>query len=282
MNLVKYFMGSLIGLVAMAVVFTVQPAVAQSLTADLAKASLLNELKKRKVVKVAFSTFVPWAMRDKKGEMIGYEIDVANKFAKDSGWKLELMPMVWDGLIPALLAGKVDILIAGMNSTVKRAQTVAFSIKYEEGGANLVANKNACGGRSTMGDFNTSETVFAQRRGTHPVGQIKIHFSKAKIRQFDDENTVKQELLSGRSCAVWLSRPQYLHWALDHPNELYIPMPGANLQKWISSMAMRQGDPVFMNYVNNFIIQNHVNGYMPERYEYWFGGKDWAKLVDKM
>jgi hypothetical protein len=58
-------------------------------------------------------------------------------------------------------------------------------------------------------------------------------------------------------------------------------MPGANLQAWISSMAMRQGDPVFLNYVNNFIIQNHVNGYMPERYEYWFGGKDWGHMVDK-
>lgn len=277
----RYILGSVVALIAVAFSFAAQPTMAANLTSELAKDSLLTELKKRKVVKVGFSTFVPWAMRDKKGDMIGYEIDVANKFGKDSGWEVVLMPMVWDGLIPALLAGKVDILIAGMNSTVKRAQTVSFSRMYEEGGANLVANKNTAGGRSSMEDFNTSDTIFAQRRGTHPVGQIKIHFPKAQIKQFDDENTVKQELLSGRSHVVWLSRPQFIHWSIDHPNELYIPMPGANLQKWISSMAMRQGDPVFLNYVNNFIIQNHVNGYMPERYQYWFGGKDWAKLVDK-
>ena len=130
MKLIKMLVGALIsvGMIVGATNVASADSARQSLSSD----SVLEQIKKRGTLRIGLSTFVPWAMRDKKGEMIGYEIDVANKFAKASGRKLALKPMECDGLIPALLAGKVDILIAGMNSTVKRAQTVAFSIKYEE------------------------------------------------------------------------------------------------------------------------------------------------------
>jgi polar amino acid transport system substrate-binding protein len=130
----------------------VQPAVAQT-TADLASDSLLLDVKKRANIKVGISTFVPWVMRSKMGDLIGYEVDVAKKLGENSGWKTELVPMAWDGLIPALLSGTIDIIIAGMSSTVKRAQTVAFSDPYEEGGANLVANRKTAAGCSTIEDF---------------------------------------------------------------------------------------------------------------------------------
>jgi polar amino acid transport system substrate-binding protein len=274
----RIFTGSLVALAAMAVTAMVQPAIAQT-TADLASDSLLQELKKRGTIKVGFSTFVPWAMRSKTGELIGYEVDVANKLGEDSGWKTELVPMAWDGLIPSLLSGKIDVIIAGMNSTVKRALTVAFTAPYEEGGANLVANRKTAAGRSTVEDFNTSDTIFAQRRGTTPIASIGKMFPKAQIRQFDDENTVKQELLSGRAHVVWTARPQFVFWTIDNPNELYLPMPGANLQPWIANMAVKQGDPVFMEYLNNWIRQRNIDKWLPTRHEYWFGGRDWGSLV---
>ena len=273
----SFFAGSLIAFVAMMVAVLVQPATAQ-VTADLARDSLLQELKKRGNIKVGFSTFVPWAFRSKTGEMIGYEIDVAKKLGKDTDWDVELVPMSWDGLIPALLSGKVDILIAGMNAKVSRSLTLAFTMPYEEGGANIVANRQTAAGRSTIADFNTPETIFAQRRGTSPVASIGRMFPKAQIRQFDDENTVKQELLSGRAHVVWTARPQYVFWTLDHPNELYLPMPGVNLEPWIASMAIKQGDPVFMSFLNNWIRVNNRSGFLPERHDYWFGGREWGDL----
>jgi polar amino acid transport system substrate-binding protein len=75
------------------------PAVADDLIADI---------QKRGTLKVGMSTFVPWAMRDKKGELIGFEIDVAKKLAADMGVEVEFVPTAWSGIIPALLAKKFD------------------------------------------------------------------------------------------------------------------------------------------------------------------------------
>ena len=280
MNPRRIFTGSLIALVAMAITATVQPAAAQGInSSDVVKGSLLTELKQRQLIKVGFSTFVPWAMRDKKGDMIGYEIDVANKLGKDSGWQTELVPMAWDGLIPALLSGKIDVIIGGMNANVKRSQTVAFSIPYEHGSSNLTANRKVAGGRTKMEDFNTPDTIFAQRRGTTPIKFIQTFLPKAKILQFDDESTVKQELLSGRAHVVWQTYMLGKWWTEDFPDALYIPMPGQKLVPSDSGIATRQGDQVFLNYLNNWIRENTISDYLPTRYEYWFGGRPWKHLV---
>ena len=274
------FSGSLIALVAMAAAVTVQPAAAQGVNpSEVTKNSLLTEIKERQNIKVGFSTFVPWAMRDLKGDIIGYEIDVANKLGADSSWKVELIPMAWDGLIPSVLSGKIDVIIGGMAANVKRSRTVAFTIPYESGGANLVANKKVAAGRTTMEAFNTPDTVFAQRRGTTPIRHIQRMFPKAQIRQFDDENTMYQELLSGRAHVVWSSMMIGTWKVEDFPNELYIPVPGQKLAPFDASMAIHQGDQVFMNYLNNWIRENTINDFLPERYTYWFNGRPWKNLV---
>ena len=279
MKRISIFSCSLIALVAMAAAVAVQPAVAQVKATDVVAGSLLTELKKRGNIKVGFSTFIPWAMRDLKGELIGYEIDVANKLGKDSGWKTELVAMAWDGLIPSVLSGKIDVIIGGMSANVKRSQTVAFSIPYEQGGGNLVANKKVAAGRTTMEAFNTPDTVFAQRRGTTPIRHIQRMFPKAKIVQFDDENTQYQELLSGRAHVVWSSTMIGTWKVEDWPNELFIPVPGQKLAPWDAGIAIAQGDQVMLNYLNNWVRENSINGYLDERYSYWFEGRPWKHLI---
>ena len=90
-------------------------AVAQSAQQQLSSESVIETIKKRGALKVGMSTFVPWAMRDKKGELVGFEIDVAKKLAADMDVDIEFVPTAWDGIIPALLAGKFDVIIGGMS-----------------------------------------------------------------------------------------------------------------------------------------------------------------------
>jgi polar amino acid transport system substrate-binding protein len=73
-------------------------------------------------------------MRGKNGDMIGFEVDVASKVATDMGAKVEFFPTAWDGIIPALLARKFDVIISGMSITPKRALQVNFSIPYAHTG----------------------------------------------------------------------------------------------------------------------------------------------------
>ena len=73
--------------------------------------STMDAIVKRGTLRVGFSSFVPWAMQDRNGKYIGFEIDVAQRLADDLGVKLQPVPTSWDGIIPALLAGKFDMII---------------------------------------------------------------------------------------------------------------------------------------------------------------------------
>ena len=68
------------------------------------------------------STFVPWAMRNKQGELIGFEIDVAKRLAEDSGLKVEFVPTAWDGqpfIDLCAAAGDGDtIILVGQKHTI--------------------------------------------------------------------------------------------------------------------------------------------------------------------
>ena len=117
------------------VVATSLPAIADDLIADI---------QKRGTLKVGMSTFVPWAMRDKKGDLIGFEIDVATKLAKDMGVEVEFVPTAWSGIIPALLAKKFDVIIGGMSITPQRNLTVNFTAPYAHL-ADYGSEQEACG-----------------------------------------------------------------------------------------------------------------------------------------
>ena len=108
-------------------------------------------------MKVGMSTFVPWAMRDKDGNLIGFEIDVATKVAEDMGVKVEFVPTAWSGIIPALIAKKFDLIIGGMSITPQRNLTVNFTVPYAHSGQQMAAS-TAAGRRfhKPSEDFNSS------------------------------------------------------------------------------------------------------------------------------
>jgi len=98
---------------------------------ELVSQSTIEQVQQRGVLRVGMSTFVPWAMKDKQGNLIGFEIDVAKRLAQDMGVKVEFVPTKWSGILPALLTGKFDIVIGGMGITSERNLKVNFSMPYD-------------------------------------------------------------------------------------------------------------------------------------------------------
>ena len=120
---------------------------------QISRDSAIQQIVKRGILRVGFSTFVPWAMKDKKGEFVGFEIDVARRVAKDLGVKLELVNTKWSGIIPALLTNKFDIIIGGMGIRAARNLKVNFTIPYYNTGQSIVAHKELAAGFSSPRRF---------------------------------------------------------------------------------------------------------------------------------
>ena len=135
--------------------------------------AMLEQVMKRGVLRVGMSTFVPWAIQDKSGNFVGFEIDVANRLAQDMGVKTEFVPTKWSGIIPALLTGKFDIIIGGMGILPERNLKVNFSIPYDYTGMSIVAYKKLASGFKKLSDFNNPNVSVASRTGTTATAAAK-------------------------------------------------------------------------------------------------------------
>lgn len=245
---------------------------------DRSNESIINKIQKAKVIRVGMSTFVPWAMKDKNGELVGFEIDVAKKLAKDMGVKVEFVPTSWSGIIPALLTGKFDVIIGGMGITPTRNLTVNFTNPYDYTGMSLVAHKKKAKGFYNLSDFNNKNVLIAVRIGTTAESAAKKYMPKAKFRVFENESQALMELYLGRVHAVVASDPLPKFQALKHPDKLFIPLKDSFTKEPIG-FAIRKGDHDALNYFNNWILKMETQGFLKETKDYWFNTKEWESSV---
>jgi polar amino acid transport system substrate-binding protein len=239
--------------------------------------SAIEQIAKRGVIKVGMDVFVPWAMKDKKGELIGFEIDIAKKLAEDMGVKVEFVPTKWSGIIPALITGKFDVLIGGMTITTKRNQKINFTRPYYYTEQGLMAHKQKAAGFK-VSDFNRSDVTIAARLGSTAAIAAKQKFPKAKIRLFDDEPAAVQELRNGNVHAMVSAQPLPSSTALEYPDTIMVYDEVMMLEA--IGIGVRKGDHETLNLINNWIEINRNNGWIQSKYAYWFKSKDWKSLIE--
>jgi polar amino acid transport system substrate-binding protein len=272
----KRLIKSALGVMALA--FVVAGQAWSATQQDVAAASVIEEIKKRGVLRVGMSTFVPWAMRDKQGELVGFEIDVAKKVAEDMEVEAEFVPTAWSGIIPALIAGKFDVIIGGMSITPARNLTVNFTIPYAHSGQQMVANKALADGFEVE-DFNSADVTIACRRGATPCTAAQNLFPKANLNRFDDDAQAFQDVVNGNAHAMISSAPKPRFWMSQYPDKLFMPTED-NLTQGDEAFVLRKGDPDAVNFFSNWILVNTSNGWLQERHDFWFRTQEWADQVD--
>ncbi|WP_425285549.1 transporter substrate-binding domain-containing protein [Bosea vaviloviae] len=141
----------------------------------------------------------PFGFVNTSGKQEGFDADVGELFAKELGVAVEFVPLAVANRIPALTAGRVDILFATMAMLPERAKAVQFSKPYVANYITLVAPKatvvktNADMGKLVIGVPRAS-VQDAQITKNAPEGTT--------IRRFDDDAATIQSLLSGQVQAV--------------------------------------------------------------------------------
>jgi octopine/nopaline transport system substrate-binding protein len=94
--------------------------------------------------------YAPWNYTDSSGRLIGFELDLAEDLCKRMNAECEIVTQAWDGIIPALQAGKYDAIMAGMSITEKRKKVITFSRNYAATPAKFVVPE-----KSSMAGFET-------------------------------------------------------------------------------------------------------------------------------
>lgn len=112
---------------------TTLAAVVAVAVAGLAADASAKDFAKGSTVRIATEgAYAPWNFTDSAGKLAGFEVDLAADLCKRMEVECEVVQQAWEGIIPALQAGKYDVIMAGMSITEKRQEVISFSRAYAQ------------------------------------------------------------------------------------------------------------------------------------------------------
>ncbi len=245
---------------------------------NLWKNSTLNEVVQRGVLRVGMEPgYMPFQMKDKKGNIIGFDVDIAKAMAKAMGVKLEIVPTAWDGIIAGLLTGKFDILISGMTITQKRNLKINFADPYISVGQTIIAHKKHSG--KTWQELDNPDFTIVTKLGVTGEIATRKMFKKAKIRTFETEADAAQEVLNGRADAFVYDKPYNAIFYAQKAATGKIIHLDEDLTYEPLGWGIKKGDPDFLNWLNHFLNQAKSDGLYDRIYTKWFEKDAWQKRV---
>ncbi|MGW8194960.1 MAG: transporter substrate-binding domain-containing protein [Desulforhopalus sp.] len=248
-------------------------------TAGTLVADTLAEIQKRGKLRVGMEPgYMPFELTNKKGEIIGFDVDMAKRMAKAMNVELELVSTAWDGIIPALLTNKFDLIMSGMTLTQERNMTVNFAEPYILIGQSVLLKKELADSVESYKDLNDSKYTVASKLGTTGEQATKRMIPKAKYISYETEQEGVMELVNGKIDAFIYDLPfnaiavsQKGAGKIVHLDEPFTKEPLA----W----AIRKDDPNFLNWLNNFMNQVKFDGVYEKIYEKWFRDDAWLKEI---
>jgi polar amino acid transport system substrate-binding protein len=236
--------------------------------------SKFNKILKDGKLRVGVSLFTPWTLKNKNGELTGFEIDVAKKLSKDMGVTPEYISYDWEKLIPALIDGKIDIVIAGMAITPKRALTVNFSLPYATSGISLATNTEATKNIKSVEELNQKSIKIGVISATVSEGLAKRVFDKASIRAFQKSQEAEDAIVNGKIHAYMESKPIPQFIALEYPEKVDVPL-SEPLLITKAGFAINKGDADFLSFLNSWIISRKADTWLESTHDFWFESLKW-------
>jgi polar amino acid transport system substrate-binding protein len=247
---------------------------------ELAKKSTIEKILKRGELRVGFeSGYVPFEMTDKKGNFIGFDMDFARRMAKEMGVKFVPVNTEWDGIIPALMTDKFDIIMGGMTITQERNLKINFAEPYIVVGQTILLNKKHEGKVKSYKDLNDPKYILTSRLGTTGEQAIKKYIPKATYKSFQSEAEAGLEVINGKADALVYDLPYcgFLYGSQGQGKTVFLDEPFTfEPLAW----AINKGDPDFLNWLNNFLRQTKGDGFYDRLYQKWIIGSDWKKELE--
>ena len=240
--------------------------------------------------------YPPWNNLNTAGELEGAEIDFGNEACARMGVECEWVTQDWDGIIPALLNGKYDIIVAGMSITEERKEKVNFTNGYMNDGARFSVlkssglaglsaggvskvNMNNAGGKekAAVGQLVAAmkgKSVCVQSSTTHAnfVEQYMAGSSEVKLYQTVDDHNI--DLAAGRCDAILSDVASALDFmGTDQGSAVAFTGPTFSGGPWGDGVggAIRKEDTDILEMWNNVIADMLADGSIAEITKKWFG-----------
>jgi len=241
-----------------------------------ASAGALDDIVKRGELRVAVQTQgPPFSLVDSKGERTGSSVELAELMAKEMGVKITFLDFDWDGLIPALLSGKADLLVADMTPTLARAMKVAFTNPYMYTGSTVFTK--ADGKFKTADDCKAPGTKIAVLLGATGEKEAKKAFPEADIKSYKGGGPLLLDAVNNGQADCGVNDVSAVKGqSTAYPAGTFTIMPDL-LSKEPLAFATRYDEPDLLIWMNLFLDQVSIDGRLEQNLNYWVNSEDWKK-----
>ena len=208
------------------------------------------------------ATFKPFEYKE-SGQVVGFDVDLAREIAKELGAELKIEDMSFDGLLPALEGGRIDLAVAGMSVTAEREKNALFSEPYYQATQRIIVpedskifNKSGLIGKKIGVQLGTTGDILASE------------IADAKVVQFPAAPNVLQELASGRVDAVILDDAPATQYITAFTGLKILSAPIGNESY---AIAMKKSNHTLKEKVDQTINRMKEDGRMDAMLKKYFG-----------
>jgi polar amino acid transport system substrate-binding protein len=217
----------------------------------------------------------PLNMKNKRGEIIGLEVDVVEALARAMGLEVRLVVTPFAGLLPALEKGEVDLVISGMTITPERNARVAFAGPYFISGKSVLSKSKKVASVESPSALDDPSHTYAALAGSTSEKFVKDVLPKAKLVTTSDYDTAVQMVIDDEVEALVADFPICKVSVLRHPeaglSALMTPFTVEPL-----GIALPPGDPLFVNLVENYLTTLEDTGMLTQFKAKWFSYGSWV------
>ncbi len=263
-------------------VFVLSASTAFAADIELAKKSHIEKILAAGELRVGFeSGYMPFEMTNTKGDFVGFDIDMAKEMAKAMGVKFVPVNTAWDGIIPALLTDKFDIIMSGMTVTQSRNLKVNFADPYIIVGQTIIINPKHKDTVTSYKDLNDPSFVVTSKLGTTGEEAVKRMIPKATYKSFETEQEAALEVMNDKADAFVYDLPYCVVFMAQRGAEGGLVLLDEPFTYEPLAWAINRGDPDFLNWLNNFLRQMKNDGRYDRIYNKWIKSTDWIKDVQQ-
>lgn len=215
-------------------------------------------------------TFPPFDTTDDDQNIVGLDMDLIKAIGEDQGFDVQFENLSFDGLIPALKAGNIDIVAAGMNKDDKeRQKQVDFSDAYYESQLYVVVPQDNKDIKSI--DDLTADMKVAAQTGTTGAEKVKELKEEGKIKEaviLDGLDTAMMQLINGDVSAVINDKPVNEAYMKKQPDK--VKMVGKALNAENYGFAVAKGNDELLEKINAGLANIKEDGTFDKLVDEWF------------
>ena len=220
----------------------------------------------------------PMNMTSKEGELIGYEVDLARAMAKAMGVRAKLAVMPFAELLPALQSGKIDLILSNMTITPGRNLKVAFVGPYFTSGKAFLTKIKTIAMAEEPGDIDAKKTKLVALKGSTSQAFVEEAIPEATLVTANDYDEAVKMVLEDKVHAMVADYPICVVSVFRYPNQGLLSVVTTLTYEPIG-VGVPAGDPLLVNWVENFMGIAEETDLLQELKENWLLRADWLNRL---